>query len=310
LLPDPRGIARRIRARLRRLTEGPPISVSSSRPRVLGLDEIAELPRHVLEDACRVVASPVYVGNGVGLCRILTRYKFYVSTRDVGFGANVILDGYWESWLTQFMARTVRRGDVAVDIGANCGYYSLLLADLVGPDGRVYAVEPNPESASFLRRSIDLNGFAARTLVCEVAAGPVDGARATLFAPDGEPKNAALLTAAPDGRAGDTHEVAVRSLDRLLRDERRIGFIKIDAEGGEEGIIDGMAEILRDAPPPMVLEFNAARYPDPASFLHRLTTIYGRVRYVDYDGRAAPVAASTVLKRNFGEDWLLYLARR
>lgn len=307
--PDPRALARKLRARLRAMG-GAGAELAVSQPAVLGVEEIGALPRDALESACRALASPVYLGEGVALCRILTRYKFHVSTADVGFGANVLLDGYWESWLTQFIARTVGREGVVVDVGANFGYYSLLLADLVGPRGRVYAVEPAPDTAALLRRSIGLNGFAGSTQICEVAAGADDGAAATLFEPAGEPKNAALVDAAPAGAAaGRSHRVSVRTLDSLLRDERRIDFVKIDAEGGEEAIIAGMDGILSAAPPPMVLEFNAARYADPGAFLERLLGYYGRLRHVDFDGRAAPVTPERVLSENFGEDWLLYLRR-
>lgn len=308
--PDPRAIARGLRARLRAMSAPRAQTGRASPPTVLTLDEIGALPRNALEDACRALASPAYLGDGVALCRILTRYKFHVSTADVGFGANLLLDGYWESWLTQFIARTVGRGGVVVDVGANFGYYSLLLADLVGPQGRVYAIEPAPGTTALLRRSIGLNGFAGRTRVCEVAAGADDGAAATLFEPEGEPKNAALVAAAPaEDAAGRSHQVAVRTLDSLLRDERRIDFVKIDAEGGEEAIIAGMHDILSAAPPPMVLEYNAARYPDAGAFLERLLGYYGTLRHIGFDGRAAAVAPERVLGENFGEDWLLYLRR-
>lgn len=309
--PDPRAIARKLRARVRALGTAPARPEAVSPPSVLTLEEIGALPRSELERSCRALASPVYLGGGVGLCRILTRYKFHISTADVGFGANVLLDGYWESWLTQFIARTVGRGGVVVDVGANFGYYSLLLADLVGPEGRVYAVEPAPGTAALLRRSIGLNGFAGHTQICEAAAGAEDGTAATLFEPAGEPKNAALVANAPsDPAAGRSHEVAVRTLDGLLRDEPRIDFVKIDAEGGEEAIVAGMHGILSAAPPPMVLEFNAARYPDPGAFLERLLGYYGALRHVGFDGRAAPVTPERVLSENFGEDWLLYLRRK
>jgi FkbM family methyltransferase len=277
-------------------------------PALLDVHDIATLPRDDLEESCRRLASPCFVGDDVALCRVLGRYKFYVSTRDDGFGANVLLDGYWESWLTRFMARTVRPGSLVVDVGANFGYYSLLLADLVGPNGRVHAIEPNPEAADLLRRSILLNGFANRTTISEVAAGAADG-EAALFIPAGEPKNATLVAEGAAHPGGAVRTVPVRTLDSLVGTSRRIDFIKIDAEGGEESIIAGMEAILAAGPPPMVLEFNAARYTDPAAFLQRLLRIYGSLRHIDYDAAAKPVSPGTVLTEHFGEDWLLFLSR-
>lgn len=270
------------------------------------LSEIANSSRDAFERRCRFLASPLYLGEDVALCRILGRNKLYVSTRDDGFGANVLLDGYWETWLTQFMARTVRPGMTTVDVGANYGYYTLLMADLVGPSGAVYAVEPNPDVATLLRRSVLLNGFYHRTTICEVGAGAGPGS-ATLLVPEGEPKNGALIAGEWAG-AGAQYEVAVAALDDLIPADRAIDFIKIDAEGGEEAIIAGMSRIFETQRPAMVLEFNAARYADPAGFLDRLVQLYGALAHVDYAGQAEAVTPNRVLGERFGEDWLLFLS--
>jgi FkbM family methyltransferase len=283
-------------------------SAATRGPRLLDTHDLAAMERDELEDSCRNLASPVYLGGGIALCRILGRYKFHVSTSDQGFGANILLDGYWESWLTRFMARTVRPGATVVDVGANYGYYSLLLADLVGPEGRVHAIEPNPDAAALLSRSLALNGFSERSEVHEIALGAGES-EATLFVPEGEPKNAALTGGEEMARSGRRCTVRVRSLDSLIGPDEAIGFIKIDAEGGEEAIIDGMERILATRPPPMVLEYNAARYADPRRFLERLLRIYGSLRHVDHDGRAVAVSPERVLTEHFGEDWLLFLSR-
>lgn len=241
---------------------------------------------------------------------ILGRYKFYVDTRDSGFGANVLLDGYWEIWLTQFLARTVKPGMRVIDVGANFGYYTLLLADLVGPGGEVCAVEPNPQVAPFLTQSVELNGFSAHTRIVVAAAAAIDGGQARLFAPHGEPKNAAILA---DGMqmatdSGSFHTVLTRTIDSLATELGGLDVIKIDAEGAEEGIFEGMAEAIRQYRPAIVLEFNAARYRDPRDFLGRMKRAYGALRYIDNAGKPKTVSEGEVLTRNFGEDWLLFLA--
>ena len=55
----------------------------------------------------------------------------YIDTADVGFGAHLLLDGFWESWLTEFIARRVQAGMRFADVGANHGYYTVLAADLL-----------------------------------------------------------------------------------------------------------------------------------------------------------------------------------
>lgn len=275
---------------------------------LLSLDDIAKQTRSQFERHARRLASPLYLGDGTALCRIFGRQKFYVATQDYGFGSNVLLDGYWESWLTQFMARRIRAGMTVVDVGANFGYYTLLMADLVGSAGSVYAIEPNPAITPLLGRSIALNGFADRTRLCELAAGKTGSPNAILVVPDHEPKNGALLSASV-GTAGDgtRFEVAVNALDDLIEPGTTIDFIKIDAEGGEEAIIAGMERIFRTSRPAMVLEFNAARYADPAGFLQQLIQLYGKLEHVDFSGHAQPISQSRVLGERIGEDWLLFL---
>jgi FkbM family methyltransferase len=60
------------------------------------------------------------------------------------------------SWL---FSRVLRAGDIAIDVGANAGYFSILAATLVGPEGFVLGVEANPESAALIARNSDLNGL-------------------------------------------------------------------------------------------------------------------------------------------------------
>src|SRR5438309_1518671 len=88
------------------------------------LRQIRSDPRYVLESRVRALSGAVYLGEGQALCRVLGRYKMFVDTRDRGFGSHLLLDGYWEIWLTRFLARAVRPGMACLDIGANLGYYA------------------------------------------------------------------------------------------------------------------------------------------------------------------------------------------
>lgn len=281
---------------------------SRPRSRLLALAEIAELPRDELEQACRGLASPVYLGEQTALSRILGRYKIYVDSRDVTIAAHLLLEGYWETWLSQFTARFVRPGWTVADVGANYGYYTLLLADLVGPSGRVVAVEPNPEAAALLRRSVLLNGFGAWTRIEEVAAGAAAGGTATLLVPRTMTGGAAISdVAAVDLPDLVSHDVPLTTLDALLAEDKRIDFLKIDVEASEERIIAGMEAIFSRGRPPMVLEFNPARYADARAFLSHLTGLYGSLREVDFEGGATPVDPERVLAEP--TEWLLFLSR-
>jgi FkbM family methyltransferase len=270
--------------------------------------EFATGDRYELENRCRAMTNPVYLGENTALCRVLGGYKIYLDTRDTGFGSHVLLDGYWEPWITVFVARQLRPGMTVIDVGANYGYYTLLFGALVGPTGHVYAVEPNPAVVPNLRRSVDLNGLTSRTTIVPAAAGAVEGGEASLFAPRGEPKNATVTmvpeTAAPE--SGVFYTVPQVTADSFAAAATRIDFVKIDAEGAEEGVIAGMMKILIRDKPGLILEFNAARYHDPCNFIDKLKVVYSQMRYIDYESNASPVTTDDLLTKNWGQDWLLY----
>ncbi len=244
----------------------------------VNLREIAAWDRFELEAMCRAQAQSAYLGDYTGLCRILGRYKFYVDTRDRDFGSNILLDGFWEMWLTQFIARTVKPGMVVADVGAGYGYYSVLLADLVGPDGHVYAVEPDAEAASWLRRSLALNGFERQTTVCDAALADCSGRSHGAF-----------------------------SLDGLTSAHGRVDFLRIRATGAEETILGGISGIIRRDRPGIVLEFHREGCTDPAGFLGRLREHYPRLQQIDHAGHAVPISADDLLAAEDSASRLLFL---
>jgi len=276
----------------------------------LDIEEFAYRSKRSLEALCRARARPLYLGDHVGLCRILGRYKLYVDTRDEGLGAHLLLDGCWEIGLTMHIARHVRPGMVGIDIGANYGYHTILLGALVGETGHVFAVEPAPVAASMLRRSIALNGFDRIATVIEAAAGACSAEPLLLYVPEREPKNAQIIASAEgaDLATGAVHHVAALHIDALAAERRGIDFIKIDAEGAEEQVIAGALTTLRRDKPHLVLEFNAARARDPAGLLATLSGIYGAPRYLDLHGRLHAVSEARLLTERVGDDWLLVFA--
>ncbi len=272
------------------------------------LDTLLALPQPAAEAAMRLRAAPFPLGPDRMQSRILGQYKFFVDPGDLGFGAHVLGDGYWEIWLTLFMGRLVRPGWTVLDVGANFGYYTVLLADRVGPDGRVHAYEPNPAAARFLTDTVEINGFAGRTAIHRVAACDETRGATTFFVPDREPKNARVVPS--DFRPltpGLLMEVAQRRIDDDFPGPAPVHFIKIDAEGLEGQILAGAAGVIARDRPHMVVEFNARRG-DAWATLEFLLNHYGSLAVVDFDGQARKVALKTLLNENVGEDWLVYVA--
>ncbi len=284
------------------------MELARAEPNLLALREFASRDRFALEALCRAQAQPLYLGDHSAVCRILSRYKLLLDTRDRGFAAHVLLDGYWEMWLTIFMCRRIRPGMVVIDVGANFGYYTLLLADLVGPEGHAFAIEPNPVVAALLRQSVMLNGFSSRTSIVEAAAGASRAGQVFLYSPNGEFKNACVVESPNHVNAdhGTLQQVEQVTIDDIVSTAPHVDFLKIDAEGAEESIVEGMHQCLTHHKPSLILEFNAARSKEPKLLLQRLTSIYKTIRYLDYHSDLVLTTEMELVSQHIGEDWLLF----
>lgn len=264
---------------------------------------LANWPRTRLEAAIRRRVQTAYLGDSLVLARILGRHKIFLRSSDRGFACHVMLDGFWEMWLTQFLARHVKLGMTVVDVGANFGYYTLLLGDAVGETGHVIAVEPNPDAAALLQETVRLNGHATRTRVVPHALGATAG-HGWLYSPDGEPKNATLVDS-KDLRGGRTINVKTLTLDQIALPCKKVNLVKIDAEGGEIAIAAGMRQLIARDRPMITLEFNPARYADPRSFLNEMLASYGTARELSLDGDLLPLDKIAVLDQTNREDRIL-----
>ncbi|HYC71339.1 MAG TPA: FkbM family methyltransferase [Opitutaceae bacterium] len=144
-----------------------------------------------------------------------------------------------------YLAGAVRPGMHVADVGANIGLYTLHLARLVGPAGRVYAFEPDPLMLGALRENLAANG-AAQAEVFPCAAGGGSGQallqRNALNSGDNR-----LGADTGTGWHADRDTVPVRALDEALRG-RRVDFIKMDVQGWEGEALRGVGGLLEANP--------------------------------------------------------------
>ncbi|HVM08453.1 MAG TPA: FkbM family methyltransferase [Acidimicrobiales bacterium] len=149
----------------------------------------------------------------------------------------------YETTELRLLPRLVQPGDLAVDVGANIGLYTLALAALAGSRGRVVASEPSPLVRARLSAAV-ARAAAANVEILPYALGAA-AHTATLTAPADDPGLGTLRRPAADGRDGsdlETFDVEVRRLDDLITDE--IGFLKIDTEGWEGEVLAGASSLF------------------------------------------------------------------
>lgn len=257
----------------------------------------------------RAHARVVPLDDGTMLCRVLGRYAMVVDGRDRGLSTRLMLEGFWDYSIVAFIARTLRPGQVAVDVGANLGFLTVLMADIVGPSGRVEAIEPNDTLARLAERNLVMNGVSAWARVHRAAAAERGGEVRRLRLDTADPKNGHLL---PPGAGSASHGTMVEfDVPTLRLDDQLPGpvhFVKVDVEGAEEAVWAGMQGLLDRSPDILLLmEVNRDRGTDPAGLLRAIAARFP-LRQLGANTLVTPVTAAEALARD--GDTLLVLTRR
>lgn len=177
-------------------------------------------------------------------------------------GGKICLFGQWEPAITRYLSAALGPGDTFIDIGANIGYYTLLAASLIGPRGKVHAVEASPSVFQSLQENIARNRCAASVVAHQAAvldrAGPVTVYLAAAGNIGG--------TTVVETMAATTHRreatVQGNTLAAIVPAAviRAARVIKIDVEGAEWPVVQGMRALLPTLAPTaeILLEVNAA----------------------------------------------------
>jgi len=193
-----------------------------------------------------------------------------------GYPPLAMANDRYEPATTRLFQETLQPGMVVIDIGAHVGYYTLLAAKLVGPTGKIYAFEPEPGNNETLNKNIELNKYSNIEAI-RMAMSDKEG-NATMY-----------LTSLDSGRhslfqhdlpkRGNT-VVETTTLDRFWESTEwpRIDLIKIDVEGSEVAVLDGMTRMLEGLPRlKIIIEFNPALLLSagvaPNSFLDKVRSL-------------------------------------
>lgn len=150
------------------------------------------------------------------------------------------------------LSRLLKRGEWALDIGANVGHYAARLSEVVGPEGRVIAFEPVPETFAILAWNLQLFGCTNVTLVNTAISDKCEIVAMTMPNLDSGLRNfyQARISDLKDGESISSMAISLEQ----LRCARRIALIKIDVEGHEAAVLRGLAQLLKRDRPIVILE--------------------------------------------------------
>ena len=181
--------------------------------------------------------------------------------------------GSWEPEVVRSIQDHVHSGTRVLDIGAQSGFYSLLLSRLVGPEGTVFAFEPLPANFRILEENLRLNSI-QNVMIRREAVSDFSGNISFDF-----PREEVSLIAGPllpSDNLG-TFQVPAISLDEFVRQTGGpIHFIKMDVEGAETAVLRGAVQTLKAFHPSMVVELH---YDLPQDGLHPAITLLQELGY-------------------------------
>jgi len=163
--------------------------------------------------------------------------------------------GAFEPAELAYTAHCLRPGDVAFDVGANVGLFTLVMARAVGPQGRVFSFEPHPAARARLQAHLEEN-HCANVEVVEAAASDRAGTQTLHDAADAA--FASVVGVLPGHEGGGVLDVPTTTLDARWTAAGcpRVRLVKVDVEGAEESVLRGAAELLDVSRPALLVEAN------------------------------------------------------
>ena len=173
--------------------------------------------------------------------------------------------GTYQREVLRVMKHHVSAGMTVYDLGAHMGYFTLVLAKLVGAGGHVFAFEPDPRNLTALRSNLETNHIKQ---VSVTPAAVADKSGAVTFATFAF---SSVSHIADSRTPADAVLIAVPSvtLDEFIYGEGNPppDFIKIDVEGAETHVIRGAERTLREATPTVIVEAWKSHWSEVASLM-------------------------------------------
>jgi FkbM family methyltransferase len=218
----------------------------------------------------------------------------------------LVSTGIYDSPYWDFLGKTIRPGDRVVEVGANIGLFTVRLARLVGRFGHVWAWEPDAELAALARDNLQANWLTEHAIIVEGAVSNKTGQQT--FNANLRLRMLGSLSEEADGPA-----VQVQRLDEALRADLPIHLVKIDVEGGEAAVLEGMSGLLEAGCVRMIdveiIRDNAgASWPRLVTAMRGLVDLYGaEVLTHNRDGSTNRVPLDSVIAKAGHHPHVLFL---
>lgn len=181
--------------------------------------------------------------------------RFCVDPKEKQYHMGLLGTGVYEPVETRVVMACVSEGELAFDVGANIGWYTTLLSQLVGHRGTVHAFEPLASTYQVLTGNCRLNRC-LNVVLNNIALGDRDGTVTMHYYPDEACGNASMVRTSTASSIQSTCGLTTLDAFVLKHQVSRCDFIKCDAEGAEMAFIKGACRTLSQFEPSILIELN------------------------------------------------------
>ena len=226
--------------------------------------------------------------------------EMMLDVADVGIGRELALTGVHESLSTKRFREAIKPGMTVIEVGANIGYYLLIARSIVGEEGKIIAFEPSPHNLKLLRVNVGLNEYEKNVEIFPYGIGAAEDEQEFYLM-----SKCNMSSFVPRQESGDIKRLAtiktrIVSLDDFFEGQQeKLDFLRMDVEGFEEEVIQGMAGLLEDgrAPTGMFIEVHSKllgeKGSSSAAFIGKLKDYGYEVDIASWRGREDMTVSST-----------------
>jgi len=205
-----------------------------------------------------VATKKIGTKNSENLIVNVNGYKLAVIPGDSGISSELMMFKTHEPLTTKLISRELKKGMTCLDVGGNIGYYPLLESNIVGEKGKVIVIEPSPQNFKHLKKNlgiqniknVDAYNFAAGDKNGEVNFLVYKESNGSFTIPDGEETDI----------PGDIIKVQAKTIDTFLEELsiNHVDFVRMDVEGYESHILQGMTNTIKKLKPMFQIEVHAS----------------------------------------------------
>lgn len=197
-------------------------------------------------------SQSVHVGDGQVLTRLFTGQKVFLDAEDVVVAPTLMLNGVWDSTASTVMQRHLSPGSTMIDTDAGTGYFGLVAGTVVQGEvgGSVHLLEPDPDRATMIFRSISATGLMGTASVSNLAVGAVATGAGTDI-----------------DLAADRPSSPTTTIDAYVQSKNlaTVDLVKLNAGPGLVAAYAGMAETIQRNGHNLVLMVSLAESADSAN---------------------------------------------